>query len=152
VKERIQTLQFISAQLPDSALSQLQTYFTQRAYQPVTTQSEPGYLVLEGIVRPSWFMAVFLSVLAAIGLLCLSLVVSLILPALGKLALLPALLSPLAGIFYWKRAKRPEQISLKVVPKDLGSVVTVEGHRDELQVLRQTLSITPLDATATESL
>lgn len=146
VKERPQTLQLVSTQLPEATLLELQAYFSQRAYRAIAAPPEQtGLVFMEGIVRPSWFLAIFLSMLAAIGLLCFSLILSFLYPGIGSFALLPVLLAPLAGSFYWKKAKRAEQISLSVSPQGAGSVVTVQGHRDELQTLRQNLALPILD-------
>lgn len=146
VKERPQTLHFVSTQLPETTLLELQAYFNQRAYREIAAPSEQtGLVLMEGIVRPSWFLAIFLSILAAIGLLCFSLILSFLYPDIGTFALLPILLAPLAGSFYWKKAKRAEQISLSVSPQGTGSVITVQGHRDELQTLRQNLALPILD-------
>jgi len=142
VKERSQTLQFISTQLPEATLLELQTYFSQRAYRAIAAPPDQGHLtIMEGLVRPSWFLAIFLSILAGIGLLCVSLILSFLYPTVGGFALLPVLLAPLAGFFYWSKARRFEQICLSVSSQGSGSVITVQGHRDELQTLRQKLSL-----------
>lgn len=146
VKERLQTLQLVSTQSPEAILLEVQTYFSNRAYRAIAAPPEQtGLVFMEGVVRPSWFLAIFLSVLATIGLLCFSLILSFLYQDIGSFSLLPVLLAPLAGSFYWKKAKRTEQICLSVSPRESGSIITVQGHRDELQTFRQNFALPILD-------
>ncbi|WP_013322772.1 cofactor assembly of complex C subunit B [Gloeothece verrucosa] len=140
VKDRTEqvTLNF---QMPeDDLLTRLQTYFEKRAYQVAASEPQNKQVTLEGFVRPSRFLAIFLSFLAALGLLSLSLVLSLLYPPLTGLFLCLTFLAPLAGIFYWKRAARVEKISLKLepTPGPGQSRITITAHRDELIQLQQT--------------
>lgn len=150
VKDRTQVLSFTSAQ-PEAALaSQLQRYFTQRAYQVTTVDSEENKITFEGIVRPSVFLAIFLVMLAVVGTLCLSLILVISFPSLSRGAFLPIVLSPLAGFFYWEKAKRPEKVVLKLeaASKNLSasqSLLTVIAHRDELLELQRALPLTPAE-------
>ncbi|MGB3613561.1 MAG: cofactor assembly of complex C subunit B [Elainellaceae cyanobacterium] len=140
-KERLETAQFAAAeaQTPSQLVDDLLTHFTQRAYAPLPRKVSPENprIVLSGQVKPSIFLAVFLTVLAAIGLLCLGLVIALLLPQVGNLGLILGLLAPFAGLFYWRRSGRMEQIILDLMPNQ--PVVKVTGHRDELIVLRRSL-------------
>jgi UPF0716 family protein affecting phage T7 exclusion len=87
-------------------------------------------------------------VLAALGILSLSLVLSLLYPTFTSFFLGLVLLAPAAGVFYWKKAGRSEQVSLTVeaVPtQETGaqSLITVTAHRDELRELQQALQLKP---------
>ena len=84
VKERIQTLQFIADSPEDSLLNQLQSYFLERAYQISSVDAEEKEIIFQGFVRPSKFMAIFLTMLAILGLFCLILVLNVFLKALSK--------------------------------------------------------------------
>ena len=151
VKDRTQQVK-LTAQLSKTSLfEQLQTYFTQRAYDITSIDAQRENVTLEGFVRPSWFMAIFLSILAALGLLCFGLVLSLIYPPFTPLFLGLSLLSPLAGLFYWKQAGRIEKISLTLESiseptAQQSSTVTVTAHRDELIQLQQALPLTPVNS------
>ena len=140
-KDRLETAQFAAteAQPPTQLVNDLVTHFIQRAYTPLPREVSPDNprIVLSGQVQPSVFLATFLTVMAAIGLLCLGLVIALLLPRVGNWGLLLGLLSPLAGLFYWRRSGRMEQIILDLVPDQ--PMVKVTGHRDELIVLRRSL-------------
>ncbi|MFB2937152.1 cofactor assembly of complex C subunit B [Aerosakkonemataceae cyanobacterium BLCC-F154] len=147
VKDRTEVIQLISKEPTDSLLAQLQQYFTQRSYQVVALDAEQNQVTFAGFVRPSWFLAIFLTFLAALGILCLVLVLAFLFPQKGLVFLGLELLSPIAGIFYWQKAGRQEQVSLKLESKTAEStqetqnLITVTGHRDELSVLRETLGL-----------
>jgi hypothetical protein len=94
-------------------------------------------------------LAIFLSLLAFCGFLCLALVLAMLFPNLAKLFLGLVLLSPAAGVFYWKKAGRKEQVSLKVealASEATGtkSLITVTAHRDELAALQEALQLKPV--------
>ncbi len=148
VKDRTQQIDF-TAELPqDALLDQLQTYFTQRAYQITAVNPQQQQITFEGFVRPSWFLAIFLSLLLALGILCLSLVLSLLYPNLSSAFLALTLVSPVAGIFYWQKAGRIEKVSLQVKSSpptpSSKNIITVTAHRDELLQLQQALQLKAL--------
>jgi hypothetical protein len=148
-KDRIEIVQLVSEQPETSLLEQLQQYFTQRAYRLVSVDSAHNQVTFEGFVRPSIFLAVFLTTLAGVGILCLALVLSMLLPKWGSLLPGLAFLSPLAGIFYWKKSGRQEQVALQVETHQQSnqtthSILTVTAHRDELAELQRHLSLKPL--------
>lgn len=146
VKERIQQEKLIAPQEAESLLTQLQLHFSSRAYRVAQTNPEENQIIFEGLVRPSGFLAIFLTLLTAVGLLCLALVLSMIVPQNGQWFLGLVILSPLTGLFYWQRARRIEQVSLKLVAAvdsvtQPQSIITVRGHRDELATLKQSLGL-----------
>ncbi len=144
VKDRTQEARLLSDQSEESLLSQLRFYFGQRSYRVAAIDATQNQVTFEGVVRPSVFLAVFLSLLAAIGVLCLVLVLSIVLPGWSNFWFGLLLLSPLAGVFYWKGAERVEQVSLKVEPSsgaESHSVITVRAHRDELEELQRSLEL-----------
>jgi len=150
IKDRTQTAKLISEKSQDSVLLQLQQYFTNRSYQVTQTNDERSQVLLEGFVRPSVFLAGFLTVLAAIGFLCLALVLSVVFPPFTLIWMGIILFAPLAGVFYWRGAGRPEKVLLKIEPNSIGidgsvSVVTVTAHRDELSALQRVFTLTPVE-------
>ncbi|MDX2215080.1 MAG: cofactor assembly of complex C subunit B [Oculatellaceae cyanobacterium bins.114] len=157
-KDRIQVAKLITNQPETSLLEQLERYFTERAYRIAAVDAEQNQIIFEGLVRPSVFLAIFLTLLAAIGMLCLSLVLSFIAPRGGNWFLLLVLIAPLAGVFYWKKSSRPEQVRLQIETRQSPAagvtatetpsnqqLITVIGHRDELAELEQALKLQPLD-------
>lgn len=148
-KDRIERVRLVSEQPEPSLLEQLQQYFTQRAFRIVTVNADKNQVVYEGLVRPSVFLAIFLTTLAGVGTLCLALVLSIVLPNWGRLLPGLALLSPLAGVFYWKKSERREQVALSIETQQndraTQSILTVTAHRDELAELQQNLRLKPLE-------
>ncbi|HIK10493.1 MAG TPA: cofactor assembly of complex C subunit B [Oscillatoriaceae cyanobacterium M33_DOE_052] len=151
VKDRTEQLELFPETDITSTLEQLQQHFHQRAYRLAAVQTEAQQLTFEGFVRPSWFLAIFLSLLAAAGTLCLALVLSLMFPVWGKLGFALLLLSPLAGWFYWQKAGRLEQVRLQVEPLEPAAAtssqmrVKLTGHRDELALVRLLFQQQPAD-------
>jgi hypothetical protein len=145
-KDRIEQEKLIAEQGAESLLTQIQQYFASRSYRITELNRENNQITFEGLVSPSWFLAIFLTLLTAVGLLCLGLVLSMVVPSAGQLFWGLVLLSPLAGWFYWKGSSRPEQVCLKLdAVIDQGnqtqSLITVTAHRDELATLKQALHL-----------
>ncbi|AFZ00800.1 cofactor assembly of complex C subunit B [Calothrix sp. PCC 6303] len=145
-KDRIETAQLVSQQDEATFMSGLKEYFQHRGYRVAAVDSQRNEVTFEGFVRPSVFLAVFLTLLAATGLLCLTLVVLQLFPNLSIALAAIVLLSPLSGIFYWKKAGRLEKVSLLVKPtkeenSNPLSRITVVAHRDELAQLQSSLSL-----------
>ncbi len=142
VKDRTEQVKLISEVPKTTLLEELKTYFTQRAYQIIPSQPGQDTLTFEGLVRPSWFLAIFLTILAALGLLCVVLVLSFVYPPLTPLFFALELLSPIAGIFYWKKACRVETVSLSLESlTQQSSLLTLTAHRDEVIQLKQTFPL-----------
>lgn len=155
-KDRIQVSKLLSTQPELSLLEQLQQYFTQRAYRLTAVDAATQQITFEGFVQPSVFLATFLTILAAVGTLCLSLVLTMALPDWGQIFPALVLLSPLAGVFYWRKSARPEKVLLRVeavsasnagTDAEKHSILTVTAHRDELAELQRNLH---LEAVETE--
>jgi hypothetical protein len=149
-KDRIEVSQFLAEQQGEPLLERLQQYFVGRAYRLTAVDAAENKVIYEGMVRPSWFLAIFLSLLAAVGILCLALVLGMLFPVAVNWLPLLVLLAPLAGLFYWRKSARPEQVALQVeflqdaaAPR---SLVTVTGHRDEVAELKQALGLKLLES------
>ena len=133
VKDRTTEMQLLAAVPAEVISSQLQAYFTNRAYRPLETDCPSG-LTFEGFVRPSVGLAIFLALLAACGSGCLALVLALVVPAVGIWPFaLGVAAAPAAGFFYWQRAGRLERLELRIEPQtEATSKVVISAHRDEL--------------------
>jgi hypothetical protein len=153
-KDRIQVAKLVTSQQGEPLLEEIQKYFIQRAYRIVGVDQDKNQVTYEGLVRPSLFLAIFLTLLAAVGLLCLALMMAFSFPDAPQFLPALAIFSPLAGIFYWKKSTRPEQVLLKVEPlpdpkvlssdQPAQSLLTVTGHRDELAEFERSLKLKPL--------
>lgn len=148
-KDRIETAQLISEQDEAALMPRVREYFHLRSYRVAAIDREQNQVTFEGFVKPSWFLAVFLTLLAAIGIVCLLLVLSLIIPSFSTLFLWLVLLSPLSGLFYWKKSGRLEKVSLKLEAtpnqQHFSSKIIVTAHRDELAQLQRALQLQPIE-------
>ena len=145
-KDRTEVAKLLADQQGTPLLERLQQYFTERAYRLSLVDAEQNRVVYEGTVRPSLFLAIFLSSLAAVGLLCLALVLALSFPDFAQITPILVLLAPVAGVFYLRKAKRTEQVALQLETleaesQSTQSLLTVTAHRDELIELRQALGL-----------
>jgi hypothetical protein len=145
VKARIQVIRLTLTQPEPIMLQAIRDYFIGRAYYTTAIDPEHKQITFEGNVRPSLGLAIFLSGLAAVGLLCLSLVLSMLWSQPSPLLLGLVLLSPIAGVFYWRKAGRVETVLLRVEPELLEqggdrSTITITAHRDELAELQRFLA------------
>jgi Cofactor assembly of complex C subunit B len=143
-KDRIEQMVLETSDVEEVLLPRLQSYFTDRAYRVTAVDRDTEIVTFEGLVRPSVFLAALLTGLAAIGALCLALVLSMLFPAAGRLFLGLLAIAPLAGWFYWQGSSRTEQIRLKVESQDgqpATTTVKISGHRDELAVFQETLQL-----------
>jgi Cofactor assembly of complex C subunit B len=143
-KDRIEQMVLETSDVEEVLLPRLQSYFTDRAYRVTAVDRDTDIITFEGLVRPSVFLASLLTGLAAIGALCLALVLSMLFPAVGRLFLGLLLIAPLAGWFYWQGSSRTEQIRLKVESQEgqpIPTTIRISGHRDELAVFQETLQL-----------
>ena len=140
VKDRRETRDILLPFAPSEAFDYLLKHFQSRSYQVIRQVLQTQTIVLQGFVPPSLFLCLFLTLLAAIGFFSLGLVLSITVPAGENTWYSLALLSPLAGLFYWQRAGRTEQIS--IAPQSITgdeTIARVEAHRDELRILEESL-------------
>jgi hypothetical protein len=113
----------------------------QRAYRVVELIPERDVAILLGQVRPSVFLAIFLSALAAMGLTCLGLVLGILIPDLENLWLWLIIVSPIAGVFYWRGTARERQVCLQILPD---SQFKIRAHKDEIEQLQRALKLEKL--------
>lgn len=150
VKDRTKEIRLIPEETADILLKTLQDYFESRAYQLTTVDPEQKRITFKGFVQPSLFLAILLTMLAVVGFSCLTLVLLLLFPDANRVLWLLVLLAPLAGVFYWRKAGRWEEILLQVITRTDSSnnsnLVRVIAHRDELIQLEQNLPVQVLDA------
>lgn len=149
-KDRTTTLTFDSSESESQLLEQLKQYFQSRAYQVTAIEPENSKIHLSGFVRPSIFLAVFLSALAATGILCFDLLLAYTTPDYWVWSLSLLAIAPIAGMIYWRRAGRDESVSFQIQPANQttqeGSRLTVTAHRDELIQLRRSIELVPNSA------
>ncbi|PZO40784.1 MAG: cofactor assembly of complex C subunit B [Pseudanabaena frigida] len=127
----------------DRLLMQVRDHFKQRTYRVVELDPERDIAILSGQVKPSLFLAIFLSILAAIGLICLGLVLGILIPDLDNLWLWLTFVSPIAGVFYWRGVPREHRVSLQLLPD---SKLKVRAHKDEIAELQRALNLEKIES------
>jgi hypothetical protein len=137
IKDRTEVLKVLFDPPQEPALEELRQYFEKRSYRVAAVDAQQQFVRWEGSVRPSWFLAIFLSGLAAVGSVCLALVLSMLFPAIAPASWGLLLIAPLAGVFYWRGAGRTETVSLEAKPGQ--RLIQVTAHRDELAELKRAL-------------
>ncbi|MBE9098108.1 cofactor assembly of complex C subunit B [Vacuolonema iberomarrocanum] len=150
VKDRTQILTLQAEGEQPTVLEQLQNYFVERSYRLAAVDAASNQVTYEGFVRPSLPLAIFLSLLAGVGMLCLALVLALLFPSAANILPVLGLLGPLAGFFYWNRAGRVETVALQVESLESENetplnLVKVTAHRDELRELQRSLKFLPYE-------
>ena len=146
VKDRTKQIQLLPEEPEDVLIKRLQEYFEGRAYQITAVDPDKKQVAFKGYVQPSVFLAVLLSFLATVGLSCLTFVLMLLFPNLNSLTWLLVAIAPFAGIFYWQKAGRWEEILLQVVSRsDRPNLVAITAHRDELIQLQENLTLKTVD-------
>ncbi len=154
-KPRIEQMLLETSESEAVLLPKLQSYFTDRAYRIATVDRETDIITFEGSVSPSVFLAVLLTSLAAIGALCLALVLSMQFPDIGNIFLVLLITAPLAGWFYWQGSARIEQVRLKVeAPPDssAATLIKISGHRDELAIFKSELQLSDREEISTPAI
>lgn len=141
-KDRTEEVILVTQEPKTSILEKLKQYFEQRSYRVAEANAEAQTVTWEGLVRPSLFIATFLTLIAGCAWLCLGLVLSFLYPDLRNLFFGLVLLAPLAGVYYWQKAERIEQVSLQVLTTpEHQSKLVVKAHRDELIQIQRALPL-----------
>jgi hypothetical protein len=136
-KDRTTVVDVQSPRPPLEVLDGLSQWLRERGWQAEAGDPERRVLTFRGQVGASGTLALLLSVLGAGGAACLGLVLRQLVPALGWWPLLLALLGPLAGLIYRRRAARQELVELRLISADDAplSQLRLRAHRDELIAL-----------------
>jgi hypothetical protein len=140
-KDRTTVVEVNSSRPPLEVLEGLDQWLQQRGWQTIASDPTQQVLRFEGQVDASVPMAVLLSLLGATGATALGLVLRQLLPTLSYWPLLLALMGPLAGFIYLKKARRQETLELKLLPPQgfTPTTLRLRAHRDELIALERSL-------------
>ena len=153
-KDRTTVVDVASSRPPLEVLEGLSAWLEQRGWSPEGGDAERQVLRFQGRVAASTPLAVLLSLLGTVGAGSLGLVVRQVQPSLHWWPLGLAMLGPLAGVIYRKRAERQEGVEIRLMNPDGetgGSTIRVRAHRDELIALELELA-GPLDLASDGSL
>ncbi|XP_077212302.1 cofactor assembly of complex C isoform X1 [Tasmannia lanceolata] len=98
----------------------------------------------EGMMVPSRGQAALLTFCTCISLASVALVLTITVPEGGNNWFWLTVLSPLAGVYYWKRASRKEQIKVKMIVGEDGaslSEIVVQGDDQQVEQMRKELQL-----------
>ncbi|CAK9166174.1 unnamed protein product [Ilex paraguariensis] len=100
-------------------------------------------ITFEGMMIPSRGQAALLTFCTCISLASVALVLTITLPDAGNNWFWLTILSPLAGVYYWKRASRKEQIKVKIMVADDGTLseIVVQGDDQQVEQMRKELQL-----------
>ncbi|XP_055805945.1 protein COFACTOR ASSEMBLY OF COMPLEX C SUBUNIT B CCB1, chloroplastic [Solanum dulcamara] len=100
-------------------------------------------ITFEGMMVPSRGQAALLTFCTCISLGSVALVLTITVPDVGNNWFWITALSPLAGVYYWTRASRKEQIKVKMIVADDGSLseIVVQGDDQEVEKMRKELQL-----------
>ncbi|NJM76111.1 MAG: cofactor assembly of complex C subunit B [Acaryochloridaceae cyanobacterium RU_4_10] len=144
-KARIETATWTLSQPDKQVLQEVTQYLEGRAYRLESVDRDRNQVVFAGLVRASLGLAIFLSILAAVGALCFGLVLAVQFPQLGYSGLWSVVVAPLAGWFYYHKSQRTEQVKLSIKSGDSGYPTRLRAiaHRDEIAALQANLNYPP---------
>ncbi|KAL4355153.1 hypothetical protein GQ457_06G034170 [Hibiscus cannabinus] len=125
---------------PNQVAAEILSFFTRNNF-AVTDRGET--ITFEGMMVPSRGQAALLTFCTCISLASVALVLTITFPDVGNNWFGITALSPLAGAYYWKRASRKEQIKVKMLVADDGTVseVVVQGDDQQVDQMRKELKL-----------
>ena len=141
-KDRTTVVEVRSPRPPVEVLNGLDAWLKQRGWSQQGGDADRCLLEYRGQVDSSVPLAILLSLLGTVGAGSLGLVVRQMSPSLNWWPLLIATLGPLAGWIYTHRARRVEEIQIRVIEPEgsEGSTLRLRAHRDELIALELALA------------
>ncbi|XAR52064.1 hypothetical protein NMG60_11006916 [Bertholletia excelsa] len=143
VKSKIVQKTYIGAQgnkSPNQMAGEILSFFTRNNF-VVLDRGET--ITFEGMMVPSRGQAGLLTFCTCISLASVSLVLTITIPEVGNNWFWLIILSPLAGLYYWKRASRKEQIKVKMILGDDGTLseIIVQGDDQQVEQMRKELQL-----------
>ncbi|XP_031382412.1 protein COFACTOR ASSEMBLY OF COMPLEX C SUBUNIT B CCB1, chloroplastic [Punica granatum] len=125
---------------PSRVAGEILSFFTRNNFS-VTDRGET--ITFEGMMVPSRGQAALLTFCTCISLASVALVLTITLPDFGNNWFWITALSPLAGAYYWKRASRKEQIKVKMIVGNDGTLseIIVQGDDQQLEEMRKELKL-----------
>ncbi|XP_043706376.1 protein COFACTOR ASSEMBLY OF COMPLEX C SUBUNIT B CCB1, chloroplastic [Telopea speciosissima] len=125
---------------PNQIAGEILSYFTRNNF-VVSDRGET--ITFEGMMIPSRGQAALLTFCTCISLASVGLVLTITVPEVGDKWYYLTILSPLAGVYYWKRASRKEQIKVKMMVDEKGSLseILVQGDDQQIEQMRKDLQL-----------
>ncbi|KAL1314508.1 hypothetical protein HN51_041307 [Arachis hypogaea] len=143
VKSKIVKKTFIGEgekKAPNQVAGEILSFFTRNNF-AVTNRGET--ITFEGTMVPSRGQAALLTFCTCISLASVALVLTITVPDFGNNWFFITALSPLAGAYYWTRASRKEEIKVKMIVDDDGTLseIVVQGDDQQVEQMRKELNL-----------
>ncbi|CAI9091395.1 OLC1v1026419C1 [Oldenlandia corymbosa var. corymbosa] len=125
---------------PNQVAGQILSFFTRNNF---TVSDRGETITFEGIMVPSRSQAALLTFCTCISLASVALVLTIAVPDLGNSWFWLTALSPLAGLYYWTKASRKEEIKVKMMVAEDGSLseIIVQGDDQQVDQMRRELQL-----------
>lgn len=125
---------------PNHMAGEILSFFTRNNF-VVSDRGET--ITFEGMMVPSRGQAALLTFCTCISLASVGLVLTITFPDVGNNWFWLTILSPLAGAYYWKRASRKEQIKVKMLVAEDGTLseIIVQGDDQQVEQMRKELQL-----------
>ena len=136
-KDRTTDVDISSPLPPLDVLNGISVWLEERGWRRQGGDAGRQVLKFNGSVSYSPVLAIFLSILCALGGGSLGLVLCQLYSTLSWWPLILVSLGPLAGLFYKARASRKESVELRLLSseEDTLTLLRIRAHRDELIAL-----------------
>ncbi|KAF5755427.1 putative cofactor assembly of complex C subunit B, CCB1 [Helianthus annuus] len=125
---------------PNQVAGEILSFFTRNNFS-VVDRGET--ITFEGVMVPSRGQAALLTFCTCISLGSVALVLTITVPDFGNNWFGLTILSPLAGAYYWKRASRKEQIKVRMIVAEDGTLseIIVQGDDQQVDQMRKELKL-----------
>jgi len=125
---------------PNQIAGEIMSFFSRNNFS-VSKRGEA--ITFEGMMVPNRGQASLLTFCTCISLASVGLVLSITIPEGGNNWFWLTILSPLAGAYYWTRASRKEEIKVKMVVSDDGTLseILVQGDDQQIERMRKELKL-----------
>ncbi|XP_052180169.1 protein COFACTOR ASSEMBLY OF COMPLEX C SUBUNIT B CCB1, chloroplastic-like [Diospyros lotus] len=144
VKSKVVQKTYIGAgegkKMPSQVAGEILSFFTRNNF-VVLDRGET--ITFEGMMIPNRGQAALLTFCTCISLASVALVLTITFPEIGNNWFWLTILSPLAGLYYWRRASRKEQIKVKMIMAEDGTLseIIVQGDDQQVEQMRKELEL-----------
>ncbi|XP_075483705.1 protein COFACTOR ASSEMBLY OF COMPLEX C SUBUNIT B CCB1, chloroplastic-like isoform X1 [Primulina tabacum] len=143
VKSKVVQKTFIEGEVkkaPNQVAGEIFSFFTRNSF---SVADRGDIIVFEGMMAPSRGQAALLTFCTCISLASVALVLTITFPDIGNNWFWLTVLSPLAGVYYWTKASRKEQVKVKMMVADDGTLseIIVQGDDQQVEQMRRALQL-----------
>ncbi|CAN1137601.1 Protein COFACTOR ASSEMBLY OF COMPLEX C SUBUNIT B CCB1, chloroplastic [Linum perenne] len=140
VKSKVVQKTYTGQKPPKQVAGEIQSFFTRNNF-AVADRGET--ITFEGMMVPNRGQAALLTFCTCISLASVALVLTITYPDVGNNWFWITIFSPLAGAYYWSKASRKEQIKVKMMVGEDGTLqeIIVQGDDQQVEQMRKELEL-----------